>query len=936
MESRADFDAAFAALTGHSPLGWQRRLYEEHFVPARLPGALDIPTGLGKTSVIVIWLLALAHQAQAGAVHLPRRLVYVVNRRTVVDQATDIAERLRETLRATAEDGQLSGVRRALSDLCFDPADDASPLAISTLRGEFADNREWQADPARAAIIVGTVDMIGSRLLLSGYGASRRMRPFHAGLLGHDALLVHDEAHLTPAFGTLVRDIARRQRERSEPRPLQVFELSATQRTRADDDTFRLDERDRSEEVVGRRLSAAKTLVFVESVGDAAAALEAMVTCAMAYAEAKRRILIYVRSPKDAKSIAQRLAKLTAADRVGVLTGTIRGWERDELSDSALFKTFRADANRPVDVEDTQYLVATSAGEVGIDLDADHLVCDLATLDSMIQRLGRVNRLGRGDANIHVIDIPRKARKDDTSGESDTPIVATRTALRSLPARDGGFDASPAALRALATCSEAFAKAAAIVPLTDVLLDNWSLTRVESLPGRPPVERWLHGITSEPPSIYLAWRWEVDDLAAAVDGKAALKTLFDRHPILARERIRGSRDEVIEELKKKIAKRMEGRSVIFIPSRGDAEIETLGRLLAKESEDRLRDATIVLPPDIGGLDDHGMLDGSKTEAVRDVADVLPSAGKDDAAASIPPRMRVLLEWNGETEAWTAHALAVQAQPELAAALRDAQRFRTAADALRNAGPTMRAMRETGRIILATDEEGAEMKALVLFAERHRIEAAEASQEAGRRVELEQHNAAAWEAAVAIVKRLKLAPEHASLGKAVERAAAVHDLGKNRPGWQKAIGNAPPSPTGTRSDWTPLAKSDRRGFDDSACGRYRHEFGSLREASAGEESADGRLRDIVKHPERDLILHLIAAHHGWARPHFEESHWDIDPTVSDEDNAELAAAAMRRFARLQRQFGHWGLAWLEALMRSADYRASAQAIGADGSAEEGRG
>ena len=62
------------------------------------------------------------------------------------------------------------------------------PLPISTLRGQHIDNRDWLEDPASPAIIVGTVDMVGSRLLFEGYGTSRKMRPYHAGLLGADAL----------------------------------------------------------------------------------------------------------------------------------------------------------------------------------------------------------------------------------------------------------------------------------------------------------------------------------------------------------------------------------------------------------------------------------------------------------------------------------------------------------------------------------------------------------------------------------------------------------------------------------------------------------------------------------------------------------------------------------------------------------------------------
>ncbi len=50
-------------------------------------GELHTRTGLGKTSTIVIWLLALVRQAQSKQVRLPRRLVYIVNRRTVTGQA---------------------------------------------------------------------------------------------------------------------------------------------------------------------------------------------------------------------------------------------------------------------------------------------------------------------------------------------------------------------------------------------------------------------------------------------------------------------------------------------------------------------------------------------------------------------------------------------------------------------------------------------------------------------------------------------------------------------------------------------------------------------------------------------------------------------------------------------------------------------------------
>jgi CRISPR-associated endonuclease/helicase Cas3 len=364
-------------LTGHDPLPWHRRLYER-FLAGEVSAALDVPTGLAKTSVVPIWLVALAQQAAVGRIIVPRRLVFVVNRRTVVDQTTDIAERLSRVLREARPGTSVAELRDNLSRLCLNPEDEASPLAISTLRGEHADNAEWLADPGRAAIIVGTVDMIGSRLLLAGYGVSNKARPFHAGLLGQDALYVHDEAHLTPAFGALLADVAARQRD--SLRPIRVLELTATQRANGSA-AFTLDAADYRHAVIRQRVGASKRLAIED--GDVSTIIER----ALSYADARARVLIYVWRPDDARDVAHALVQHVGEDRVRLLTGTIRGYERDQLVEtSPLFAGFRASANR-ARPEATEYLVATSAGEVGIDLDGDHLVCDLVTLDSMIQAL---------------------------------------------------------------------------------------------------------------------------------------------------------------------------------------------------------------------------------------------------------------------------------------------------------------------------------------------------------------------------------------------------------------------------------------------------------------------------------------------------------------------------------------------------------------------
>ena len=56
--------------------------------------------------------------------------------------------------------------------------------------------------------IVATLTCVAIFLpLFSGYGAGFKYRPLYAGFLGQDSLLVHDEAHLEPAFQELLTAI---------------------------------------------------------------------------------------------------------------------------------------------------------------------------------------------------------------------------------------------------------------------------------------------------------------------------------------------------------------------------------------------------------------------------------------------------------------------------------------------------------------------------------------------------------------------------------------------------------------------------------------------------------------------------------------------------------------------------------------------------------
>ncbi len=181
-------------------------------------------------------------------------------------------------------------------------------------------------------------------------------------------------------------------------------------------------------------------------------------------------------------------------------------------------------------------------------------------------------------------------------------------------------------------------------------------------------------------------------------------------------------------------------------------------------------------------------------------------------------------------------------------------------------------------------------------------------------ELSEHWGLAVQAATSLVDAIGLTSQERD---AVIIAAKYHDLGKYHQLWQRAVGNTAFRDHATNKKV--LAKSGKKQMLRLTTA-YRHEFGSLHDIRAQEDF------QALDEDSRELVLHLIAAHQGRARPHFpvdakKDRDEAYDPLYTSAENAELASQVPSRFARLQRRYGRWGLAYLESLVRSADILAS---------------
>ena len=925
-----DLEETFEVLTGHQPFRWQKRLLG-CFLDGSRPAALDLPTGLGKTSVMALWLIALG----AGAA-VPRRLVYVVDRRAVVDQATHVAERLRDHMTPALATALELGERK---------------LPISTLRGGYADNRGWLEDPSRPAIVVGTVDMIGSRLLFGGYGVSRGMRPYQAGFLGVDTLVILDEAHLCRPFEALLRDIAghrdgkfgpagREARENvATPPPFHLMSLSATGReptcgtsiSRLEDKVFRLQDEDRDEPVVHRRLTAHKQLKLVEIDEPGTLPDElAQRAITLGDGDVPARVLIYCNSRKDARAAKASIDKAirsrargqarAAPDAVPgaceLLVGERRVHEREMLADWLAQHGFLDGAETVP--EAPVFLVATSAGEVGIDLDADHMVCDLVACERMVQRLGRVNRRG-GETRHATVEVvlspPRlKANANKSARALHERTLKTFKAWRDvrvkLPELWNDVDApiraaSPQALMNLRqedkTCVERATTPAPLHPaLTRPLVEAWAMTSLRSHEGRTEIAPWLRGWEDEEePQTSVVWRKHLPirrisgDIAAPEAARTA--SFFHCAPIHATEKLEAPGTNVWSWLLVRARQARIGTAdqddpavhlddivALVIDRAGDfaaaasrKDLLSLARPKSKLSppdkrrqrqwEQRLVGGTLVVDSQLCGLTD-GLLDEKSDKAV--VTADADAAWKDRKEGLTD---RPVIKFRVE---------AVQADPDTEGLavpeLGEWRHVRTFETDLDSSGRVRGGLAVFHWPDTPTDEESRSILSAPQTLRDHAEQVASRVREMAARIGLPETEV-----------------------DALECAARYHDDGKAAQRWQNAM-NAP-------MDGRPYAKTCGGG-DWRLLEGYRHEFGSLLKAEQAPLPAE----------TRDLILHLIAAHHGNARPLITTAGCEDGPPSVLEARAGEAAL---RYARLQRRYGIWGLAWREAILRAADQSAS---------------
>jgi len=933
------------------PFPWQQKLMERILTstdPQKAwPDALALPTASGKTACIDIALFALACQP-----HQPRRIFFVVDRRVIVDEAFQHASVVARKL-AAARDGILHRIAQQLRTLAgLD--DDESPVACHELRGGIYRDDAWAKLPTQPTIIASTVDQIGSRLLYRGYGVSRWSWPIHAGLVANDSLIILDEAHCAQPFMETLHAVQRYRQWGKSPLPgsFKAVLLSATPPSGITD-VQRAEQADFVHSVLGPRLSAAKPTQLDVAAGDKfAKKLTEHALDLVADAQPKA-VAILVNRVTTARQTYELLLKAKRGDVV-LLTGRMRPIDRDKVVEQWL-QTLRADSSGNRRLDSHVFVVATQCLEVGANLDFDAMVSECASLDALRQRFGRLNRAGRTIEANGVIVIRADQTKPEKEAQDQDPIYGnalpeTWAWLKSLPNVDMGITAlTPRIEAAIIASNDFLTKVQAPSPHAPIMLpahvDCWVQTAPEPCPT-PDVSIFLHGPQRGAPEVQVCWR---SDLAPdESDEEAWIETVTLCPPASA---------ECMPVPLYVVRRWMQGRTaaetladVEGIQQTVEAEEEssTPARVvlrwrgpedakLVRETSDIWPGDLLVIPaslrgwevfghvPDTGCIDvgDEAHLKARALPVLRlhpQVMATWPACQAKDALLAIA-NASDLQDRLGETEFISelrGHLQTLSVESAIPAWLRDAGEALTRERRLEKCLSPYPA---GGLVLRATKRLAKYTRRSETFADQDRTSSATVA------VALASHSKSVAERVYRLALRSGLTP---LLAEDLRLAGWLHDLGKADPRFQRLLRNGNPvvPPLLAKSDAIPLtgrayrALADRMGFPEGG----RHELLSVRLA----ESAIALLQQAH---DRDIVLHLIASHHGRCRP-FAPVIEDQKPQAvnlqfdghsmeanSDTTLERLDSGVGERFWHLVRRYGWWGVAYLEAILRLADHRQS---------------
>jgi CRISPR-associated endonuclease/helicase Cas3 len=996
-----DFEAFHQAVhNGRKPFDWQNRLLRLIVSERGWRRVLDLPTGSGKTTCIDIALFALALDAATPPQErwCPRRIAMVVDRRVVVDQA---AERGRKLLRAltTSTAREVIAVREALASLA---GPDEEPLGVFTLRGGIPKDDGWARTPDQPLVIASTVDQLGSRLLIQGYGVSPGMRPVHAGLAGNDMLILLDEVHLSRPFKQTLERLDRlRERHKTNglPQRFQFAFLSATPGD-AEGARFELSPADLApDSALGPRLYAKKPTRIVEVSGREDLA-KRVASEAKNLTEKHDVVAAVVNRVDTALSVFSDLKKMMAerADVV-LLTGRMRPLDRDDVL-AAYQHRITAGMRTRLGAEGKLVVVGTQCIEAGADFDFDAMVTESASFDGLRQRFGRLNRLGEykdEDGNskaegVIVHDEAAEIPKRDESGKvvqksgqvvmvkgdpiyADTIIKTIKwlktkrgkakgKKLKATQLTDDGLTLDFGSRSLLDAPNELLSPKESAPTLLPAYLDLWSQTAPEPFTVPEP-GLFLHGPRSGPADVQVIWRADLDDerlqLVSRADIIAAVAAVRPSSleslslPFAAARRwlaqttrvIAGTSDlEVSEEALDDKNPNLGGRRALCW--RGDKSE------IVDASQVRPGDA-IIVPSSYGGVDSASRcFDPLAAQEVPDLAERASLMGRGRPLLRLHPRVLLGLDLNVDREDANA------ARRELAVRAGDLSGWKELwAQQLAKGRKTFSVPLESGEGSGWLVLHGQRVKARELRNALGPEGWGQASTEVGTdtttededspyvgsEVTLDDHTKHVEDRVRRYAKRLGFRDDVVD---DLSLAAWLHDIGKAdwrfqcmlRGGSQIAY---------YRDEGRILAKSgipsgskvERQraqrlsGYPRGA----RHEVQSVAMMEAAKEQIAAKAHDL------DLVMHLVASHHGHCRP-FAPIVEDPEPTTvslmkhesetfgtlcfgrvtSAHRLHQLDSAVADRFWSSVANYGWLELCWLETILRLADHRASESELG----------